>query len=112
MNGLESTVQKSPSPILNANQIRDWILHIRPCSGSALPEEGPAPPAAAAAFPVDAFLFSVEELGVVVVDDDEAVSDPDRVRLGGLEVLGVPGDDVDDGEDAEGAFCGEISFRQ
>ena len=89
--------------------LEHWIEQYHPCSGSAFPED---PDPAAAAFPVAAFLFSVEELGVVVVDEEEAVPDPDRVRRGGLEVLGVPGDDADDGEDAEGAFCGEISFRQ
>ena len=79
-----------------------------------MPEEDPAP-AVEAVFPVAAaFLFSVEEHGVVAAEEDEAVPDPDRVRRGGLEVLGVPGDDVEDGEEveAEGAFCGEISFRQ
>ena len=82
----------------------------RPCSGSAFPEDDPAPPPPP---PVAAaFLFSVEELGVVAADEEEAVPEPDRVRRGGLEVLGVPGDDVDDGGGEEDAFCGEISLRQ
>ena len=88
----------------------------RPCSESTFTDEEP-PPAAAVTLPVAvAFLFSVDELGVVAVDvdDDDALPDPERVLRGGLRDLVGVEDDADDGEVVVdwGALCGDISFRQ